>query len=91
MTDILKHSANLLTSIRRLLSKKQILDLTQRPICAVVDKMVPSARVSVQHSRSFDNLSAILLPAPLAFERVVRVAGRVVSEIGRASCRERVF
>ena len=79
VTDILKHSTNILQIVRRLLPKQQILNLTQRPRLPIVNKMIPRTRITIQHSRRLDDLPSIFLPTPLALESIVRVARSVVA------------
>ena len=79
MTNILKHSTNIPQPIARLLPQQQILNLTQRPRLAIINKVVPRARVTVKHSRRFRNLSPIFLPAALTLERVVCVTCSIVA------------
>lgn len=79
MTDILKHSTNILQIVRRFLPKQQVLNLTQRPRLPIVNKMIPRTRITIQHSRRLDDLPSIFLPTPLALESIVRIARSVVT------------
>lgn len=71
MTNILKHRTDRL--ITGLLPQQQILDPRQRSLLPVIHKMIPAARIPVQHRGSLHPLSPIRL-APLALERIVRIA-----------------
>ena len=73
VTDVLEQRTDIL--LLGFLTKQMILDPAHRPILAVVDEMVPGARITVQHGLRFDELPAIL--AAFALERVVRVAARL--------------
>lgn len=79
MADVLENSTDILEIVRRLLSKQQILDLAQRARFSIIDKMVPSTCITIQHSRSFDDLPSIFFPTPLALECVVCVARGIVA------------
>lgn len=79
MTDVLKHGTDIFQIICRLLSEKQILNLPQWTILTIVDKVIPSTRVTIQHGRRLDDLSPVFLPTPLALERIVGVARCVVT------------
>jgi hypothetical protein len=70
MTDILEQRADIF--LLRLLPQQMILNPAHRTILAIVDKVVPRACITIQHSLRFDELSTIL--ATLALESVVRVA-----------------
>ena len=78
MRYVLEYSRYLAPSV--LLSKQQILYGLQPRI----HKMVPCARIAIQHGRRLDKLSAIGL-ASFAFECVVGVAGRVWSVLKELS------
>ena len=73
MTDILEQRANIF--LLRLLPQQMILDPAHWPIFAIVDKVIPRARVAIQHSLRLDELSAVL--TALALECVVRVTARL--------------
>ena len=73
MTDILKHGTDGL--ITRLLPQQQILNAGQRAPISLIHKVIPAARVAVQHRGGLHPLSAVRLAA-LALERVVRIARR---------------
>lgn len=47
VTDILKHRTNILQIIRRFLPEQQILNLAQRSLLPIVNKMIPCARVTI--------------------------------------------
>ena len=71
MADVLEDSAdNVFTS---LLPQQQVLNVRQWPAFTTVDKMIPRARIAVQHCRSFDVLDTVR-SAAFAFERIVCVA-----------------
>lgn len=70
MTNILEQRADIV--LLRFLPQQVILDPAHGPVLAVVDKVIPRARVAIQHSLRLDKLSAIL--AALALECVMRVA-----------------
>lgn len=78
MADILKHRTN--NPIRRLLPQQQILNLPQRARLPLIHKMIPTARIAIQHRRRLDVLFPIRF-APLALERVVRIARRAGLEL----------
>jgi len=70
MRDILKHRTNF--PLTTLLPQQQILNRLQ----ALIDEMVPSARIAIQHRRRLHKLLPIRL-TPLTLERIVRIAGRL--------------
>lgn len=78
VTDILENSRNILFA--SLLPKKQILDLVERPLLAGIDKMVPRASITIQHSGSLNILQAVR-PTPFAFESVMGVAPGIWFEL----------
>ena len=81
MADILKHSTNIIHPLARLLPQQKILNAPQRPLLPIIHKMIPRTRIAVQHGGGLEHLPAILLPTPLALERIMRIARRVISEL----------
>ena len=81
MTDVLEHSTHILQVVCCLLSQQQVLNLAQRAILSVIDKVVPSTRITIQHGGSLDDLFAVLFPTPLAFECVVCIAASLGLEL----------
>ena len=73
VTDVLEQRTDIL--LLSFLAKQMILNPAHWPVFAVVDEVVPGARITIQHSLRLDELPAIL--AALALERVVRVAARL--------------
>lgn len=78
MADVLKHRTNGLVDC--LLPQQQILDLPQRPTLPVIHKVIPTARIAVQHRRRLHPLPSVRL-TPLALERVVCIARRTGLEL----------
>ena len=70
MTYVLKYCAD--NIFFRLLPEKQVLDPSQWPVFAVINKVVPRARVAIQHSLGLDMLSSVWTTA-LALEGIVSV------------------
>lgn len=67
-----------------LLSNKQILNLSQWTALSIINEMVPRARITVEHSRSLDELCAVLATA-LALECVMRIAAGLGLELEQFS------
>ena len=78
MADILKHGTN--RPFPRLLPQQQILNTRQRSRISIIDKMIPAARIPIQHGGSLHPLPPIGL-APLTLERIVRIARRARFEL----------
>ena len=71
MADVLEYRTNIM--LKCLLSQKQVLYLTQRTTVSIVHKMIPSARITVEHRLRLNMLPSIWF-APFALECVVRIA-----------------
>lgn len=87
MTDVLEHRTDILQTIGCLLSKQQILDLAKWATLAIVDKMIPSTRVTVQHGWCLENLPSIFFPTSLALESVMSITCGVVAVLEQLSQR----
>jgi len=71
MTDVLEYCTNIL--FKCLLSQKQVLYLTHRAIFSIVHKVIPRARVTIEHRLCLNMLPSVRL-APLTLECIVRIA-----------------
>ena len=82
MADILKNGGDI--TLSSLLTYQQVLDLAESPMLSVIDKMIPSTSVTVQHGWRLDVLCS-LRSASFAFERVMCIAPRFWFELKELS------
>lgn len=78
MTNVLEDGAN--SRITRLLPEQQILNLAQGASLTIINEMIPTTRIPVQHRLSLENLFPIRFTA-LTLERIMRIARRVRFEL----------